>query len=83
MKSLKSILTAIAFVFAFGVAFAFNVPQDPRGNHSQLGCIPGTLVESGCAVQPGIQCTVQVLDEIQPAFEGNNCGSQFFALRRN
>ncbi|MCG8321348.1 MAG: DUF6520 family protein [Cytophagales bacterium] len=90
MKPLKNVLVALAFVFAFGAAYALDTAADPRGQHSTLGCISGIIEQPQTCLttNSGPQCTVTVGQFPQPveigklAYEGNNCGNPSFALKR-
>ena len=79
MKSLKNVLAALAFVFAFGAAFALS----PEINDGKYYGDPGSSVEplapgftvSNCTATAGsVRCFVILNDEEVPAFhdQANN-----------
>ena len=75
MKSLKSILAAIAFVFAFSAAFAISnnnyLALDPHGDNMGT-CQSQALNESKCGLTDKSfgQCTVTFGPIIVDAFDG-------------
>lgn len=79
MNSLKSILTAIAFVFAIGAAFAFAT--DNASTTVRLKPVNGSCetqdraitLPQGCALQPGNICTIVDFGVTKEIFQAGSC----------
>lgn len=83
MKSLKSVLVAIAFVFAFGAAFAFQADSNvinkrlTNGTTCQLASLP-----AGCQIGPGPVCVIEEAEGQFQYFQGPAAGICQTALSR-
>lgn len=77
MKSIRNLLTALAFVFAFGAAFALDAKNSAsvqKFGEFQLGCMLANLNEPNCAtvVTTLGRCTVTSGIQTTEAFDAED-----------
>ena len=86
MKNVKNILSALAFVFAIGAAFAFSAPNNSGMTiqaHSETDCSQVFNIPATCQlalVQP-VTCTVDMFGT--KAIELNTCDNPRIYTRQN